>query len=595
MTETLRGTFGLIDWAVVLGVLVLTTWIGARKAGEQRTLRDFFLGGRRLPWYAVSASIVATEISAVTFISLPAGVWFADAQYLQLVLLGSLVARVLVAVVLVPRYYEREVYSPYDWMAARLGGNVRRTTTILFSLGGVLGQSARVFMTALVLRVILFRELAWIEAELGIPPLVSAVSAIGIVAVLWTWMGGIATVVWTDAVLFVLFLAGASIALLTVGAHVEGGLGAALEQAHAAGKLRIFDGSLDLTDNYTVLAALIGLGIGGIGSYGTDQLMAQRLFCCRTAKEARWAMIGSYAAVVPIVLVALVGAALFAYTQEHPLEGAAAALVAEKSDRLFPVFVVEVVPIGLKGVVLAGAFAAAISSVDSILAALAQTTLSLGFFARRREQDDEAAHDRRTLRASRMLILAWAVVLCAAAVGVEALAADHDSVLDLALAMAGYTGGALLAGFFLAFLPLRIDGRGYAWGAALSVFTIFALNAHRPTIEGLVGDPGRVCAVFGAVTALAWTVRRSLPDFRAGRPLARVFAQAFVLLAGLAGVVWLGEYGYFLRVGPEGEPVRAVLAWPYYIPLGACVAFVWGWALAEEPFPRRRSVDASKG
>jgi solute:Na+ symporter, SSS family len=579
---TLSGSFGPADWAVVLGVLVLTTWIGARKAGEQKTLRDFFLGGRRLPWYAVSASIVATEISAVTFIGLPASIYMGDAQYLQIVILGSLVARVLVGVVLVPRYYEHEVYSPYEYMAARLGGRVRETTTLLFALGGVLGQSARVFMTALVLRVILFRELGWLEDSIGVPPLAAAVCAIGIVAVAWTWIGGIATVVWTDAVLFLLFLAGAAIALVTVGAHVDGGLAAALGDAHAAGKLRVLDFSSDLTDSFTVLAALIGMGIGGVGAYGTDQLMAQRLFCCRTAGEARRAMIASYVAVIPILLVALVGAALWSYHVQHPLAGAAAALVAARSDAVFPVFVVEVVPAGLKGVVLAGAFAAAISSLDSILAALAQTTLGAalrgGRGARERAQDPD--QDRRTLRVSRALVLCWAVVLCAAAVWIERLADDHGSVLELALAMAGYTGGGLLAGFFLAFLPLRIDGRGYPWGAALSVFTIFALNAHRPAIEELVGDPGLVCLGFGALTATLWIFLRVVPDLGAGVKTVRVVCQSLLLIAGLAAIAWLGEHGYFVRSDPAGRPLRAVLAWPYYIPLGALVAFLWGWGLS---------------
>lgn len=593
--ETLRGAFGPLDWAVVAAVLALTTWIGAKKAGEQRTLRDFFLGGRRLPWYAVSASIVATEISAVTFIGLPASIYFGDAQYLQIVILGSLVARVLVGLVLVPRYYEREVFSPYDYMAHRLGGPVRRTTTVLFTLGGVLGQSARVFMTALVLRVILFRELGWVEERLGVPPLVSAVGAIGLVAVLWTWMGGIATVVWTDAVLFLLFLAGAAVALLTVGAHVEGGLGAALAEAHAAGKLRVWDSSLDPTDSFTVLAALVGMGIGGLGAYGVDQLMAQRLFCCAGPREARRAILGSYVAVIPILLVAFVGAALWSYHQSHPLSGAAAELVAARSDTILPVFVVEVVPPGLKGLVLAGAFAAAISSLDSILAALAQTSLSAGLVGRRAAPQDAPASasasptasalatdadQARTLRLSRLLVFLWALVLCAAAVWIEALADDHGSVLELALAMAGYTGGALLAGFFLAFLPLGIDGRGYPWGAALSVASIFALNAHRPAIEGLVGEPLRASAVLAAGLLLLWLPLRLVPDLSAGRRPSVVLAQLAALLLGLALLVWLGHSGYFLRPGPTGELTRAVLAWPYYIPLGAAIAFLWGWALA---------------
>ena len=151
----LAGRFTLWDWLVVLGFLALTTWIGHRKSGKQASIRDFFLGGRSLPWYAVSASIIATEISAVTFISLPSVVAKdgGNFTYLQLGLIGGLIARSAVAFWLVPAYYEREILSPYDYMAEHLGQGARKVVTWLFAIGGVLGQSARVYLTALVLGV----------------------------------------------------------------------------------------------------------------------------------------------------------------------------------------------------------------------------------------------------------------------------------------------------------------------------------------------------------------------------------------------------------------------------------------------------------
>jgi Na+/proline symporter len=208
----MSGGFLASDWAVVVFVFALTTWIGHRMSGKPATLREFFLGGKRLPWYAVAGSIVATEISAVTLISLPAVV-FKDGgnlSYLQLGIFGSFLARWLVALFVVPAYYEKEIYSPYDYMGARLGEGVRRTTTVLFSVGGVLGQAARVYLTAVVLEVILHEQLARWSQVLGVSPIVLAISAIGTVSVLWTWMGGIATVIWTDVVLFALFLARSS-------------------------------------------------------------------------------------------------------------------------------------------------------------------------------------------------------------------------------------------------------------------------------------------------------------------------------------------------------------------------------------------------
>jgi Na+/proline symporter len=296
--------FSASDWAVVVFVFALTTWIGHRMSGKPATLREFFLGGKRLPWYAVAGSIVATEISAVTLISLPAVV-FKDGgnlSYLQLGIFGSFLARWLVALFVVPAYYEKEIYSPYDYMGARLGEGVRRTTTVLFSVGGVLGQAARVYLTAVVLEVILHEELARWGQVLGVSSIVLAISAIGTVSVLWTWMGGIATVIWTDVVLFALFLAAIAIALSTALAHVDGGVTATWEYAQAAGKLQFLNFSTRLSEDYTLWAALIAQGLGGLGTYGTDQLMAQRIFCCKNKREAQKAILASYGAMLVTLL-----------------------------------------------------------------------------------------------------------------------------------------------------------------------------------------------------------------------------------------------------------------------------------------------------
>lgn len=542
-------------------MLVVTTWVGHRRAGELGDLRAFFLGGRRLPWYAVSASIVATEISAVTFVSLPSVVYRegGDLTYLQLVLIGSLFARAFVGFVLVPAYYEREIYSPYDYVGARLGEGARRATTLLFALGGVLAQSARVFVTALVLEVLLARELLWVDAHWGIPPLVGAVAAIGVVSVAWTWMGGIATVVWTDAILFLLFFLGAGAALATAAAGVEGGLAGMLERGWEAGKLRLFDAAPDLTKPFTLWAALLGVSIGFVGPYGTDQLMAQRLFCCRDARAARRAILGSYVAGLVVAAVALVGVGLWDYYRAHPLEGAARAAIEARPDRVFPVFITTVLPAGLKGLVVAGVFAAAISSLDSILAALSQTTLAL--FSR--PAADDAAASRRAVRASRALVLGWGVVLCGAAVAVESAAAHYDSVLDLALAMASYTGGALLAAFFLAFLPTRVDGSGFVWSAPLSVLAVFAVAWHAEWAQ-------RACGILGGVLLVLWTLLRALPDARGGAA-ARAVVQWLSLAGACAGIVATARWG---TIG--GAP----LAWPWYVPIGALVAFGLGIGLA---------------
>ena len=552
----MSGSFSWVDWTVVGALLLLTTWVGHRAAGRPSTLKEFFLGGRRLPWFAVAASIVATEISAVTFISLPSvvaregGNW----TYLQIGLFGSLFAKGLIAWFLVPAYYEREVFSPYDYMGSKLGEGVRRTATALFTLGGVLGQSARVYLTAVVLEVLLAEELAWACSYVSLSPLSLSVAVIVLVAMLWTLMGGIATVVWTDAVLFLLFLAGIGAALSTVGGAVEGGVMGALDAGWEAGKLQLFDLRFDFAEPYTLWAAIIASTWGGIAFYGTDQLLAQRVLCCRDVRDARKAVLASYAAMLVTALVAVVGVGLWAYYQEHMMSEVARGLYSEKPDRIFPIFVVEAMPTGLKGLVVAGALAAAISSLDSIVAALSQTSLSL--FRR-------GAESPRDLSDSRKLVVFWSLALGLAAVGIDVLAESYASILDLALAMASYTGGALLAGFLLSFLPLKTDAEGYAVSSVLSVLVVFAVTSHQAWGARLGVSPTLIVQCAGAALIFYWWVTTR----------ERSLKRALALLIGVCGACLLAAHGVLRPEEISGE--ARVLAWPWFIPLGSTVAFVW--------------------
>ena len=471
-------------------------------------------------------------------------------------MIGSFLARAVVGYVLVPAYFQREIYSPYDYMGAKLGNGVRRATTLLFSLGGVLGQSARVYLTALVLEVLIAPELAWLESQTGLTPLAGAVFLIGVLAIAWTWMGGIAAVIWTDAFLFLLFLIGIGVSLYSVSAGVPGGLSVALREGLEAGKFQFFDFDWKPTKAYTFWVACLAAPWGMIGQYGTDQLLAQRLFCCSSPRAARRAILWSTLSIGVTFLVAVLGVGLWAYYRANPLAGDLAALVAEKPDKVFPVFISHSIPSGLRGIVIAGVFAAAISSLDSILAALSQTTVSL--------LGPKAGEGRRPLLWSRLCVFVWGVLLCLATLGMAWVSRHYDSVLDLALAMAGYTTGALLAAFFLAFLPVRTDGSGFLWSAPLSVAGVFALVWHAPWAQWTT-------VAFGAGLMLSWGVWRARPDLRAGVSRASVLTQSLVLAVGIALVIGLSAKGTFAGGG--------VVAWPWYIPCGSSIAFVFALAL----------------
>jgi SSS family solute:Na+ symporter len=561
------NSLGPLDLVVILGTLATVTLLGGFLAGPQHNVRDFFLGGRRLPWWAVAASIVATEISAVTYVSLPSVVWRegGDLTFLQIGLIGSLIAKGVVALVLVPAYFDREIFSPYDYMGARLGGGVRRTTTVLFSIGGVLGQAARVYLVAVVLEVLLARELGWVEEYTNIPPLASAVVCIGLVSVLWTWVGGIAAIVWTDALLFVLFLAGIGVLLVSASADVDGGLPAAVSESVAAGKARLFDTTPTLLKPYTLWVALIAAPLWLIGPYGTDQLIVQRLFSCRDVGEARKAMLASYVAVAVTLAVGLVGLTLYASLRANPPAPEVSEMLRAHPDRLIPVYVLTSLPDGLRGLVVAGVFAAAISSLDSILSALAQTSTSL--------LSRKGSSERSQLRTSRLFVLFWGVALCVVAVGMRPLHERYGSILDLALASATYTSGALIAGFFLAFLPTGRDGRGLFWSATLSVAAVLVLAWPEPTPRAWV---------HGGLAALvaAWVCVRLRPALSSPGALTRELIATAWLLVGCLVVVLLGVYGHAETLGPEGEVGVQPIAYPWFVLAGALVAFVWGYLLA---------------
>jgi solute:Na+ symporter, SSS family len=630
--------FGPADWGVVVAYLVLTSWLGAVMAGRQANIRDFFLGGRKLPWYAVSGSIVASEISALTFVSVP---WVVmqpggNLTYLQLGVFGTLLARIIVGYWLVPAYYQREIYSPFDYMHNRLGGNIRGLTTVLFVIKALLAQSSRIYLAGEVLRVVLSDQLGAIRQHTGVNELASAIIIIAVVSIGWTLMGGMRTVIWTDVALFACFTVGALVALGTVAHCLPGGFaelfregwnaklsglpqyGLAAKESGAWGKFTFFDWDTSPAKTYTMWTAVIAATWGGLGSYGLDQTLAQRMFCCKNARDARWAIISSQVSLLVTATVALVGVGLYVYYQNHSMSPEARALFigpdGKGSDRILPIFVVEVVPAGLKGMIIAAVFAAAISTMMGVLTATSQTTLTAFYnplrerFLRRRGievslaagpeelagKPQVSAEDRRTVLVSRLLVVLWGVILALLAYLTLYVAQYYKSILDLGLAMASYILGALLAGFLLSFFPLRVDSRGFMYSAPLSCMCVFALVWHQPWTHG-------ACWAFGAILLLVWICnllceppRTASTSGESDRPpttataLIRESPRTILIVLGIALMLWLNYFGYW--PGPkdaQGNPTYISVGWPWMVPLGSTVAFVWGYLLA-----RRRPTSA---
>ena len=470
----LNEFFSPVDWAVVFGYLLLTTWVGHLMRGKQANIKDFFLGGRSLPWTAVTGSIIATEISGVTFIGVPGTVMAlkGDFTYLQWAL-GSIVARVFVGMFFVRVFYEKDIYSPYDYMGNQLGSGVKKLATILFTVGSILAQSVRVLVAALPLKIVTPLPLEW------------CIVIIGLFAIGWTLMGGMRTVIWTDVMQFGLFVAGGSIALLWMVHGFDNGwatlFGAArhveLFDGTMIDKMRIMNFSLDKDLQFTFWVAIIAVPFLNLNAFGVDQLNAQRMFCCKSASDAKKAIIWSSVGQAVTVLMLMVGAALFVFYRINPPTDPLImdAMKWEEgqpklSDMAFPVWIVTELPVGLRGLILAGIFAAAISSLDSILAALSQTTLSL--FAKTDQEYSDEDH-KRLVWWSRILVLVWGIFLTGFTFALLAVKERTNvNILPLAFGMTAYTVGPLL-GMFLVALWGR--GRGSILGLTVGAVISFLL------------------------------------------------------------------------------------------------------------------------
>lgn len=450
--------FGFLDWAVVAAYIVGTTIVGHRLKGRQKNTRDFFLGGRNMPWYAVSASTIATTISAVTFIGVPATVYAADGSFVYLQLaLGGVIARILVARFLVPLYYEKEFYSPYEYMADRLGPVVGRITAGMFFLGGILGQGVRVYATALVLEIIT----GW--------SMMQSIAVIAMFAVLWTWMGGIAAVIWTDFVQFCILVAGGIAALFFIVNGLPDNWSTLISVGQQGGKFHTFDFSTDPRVAFTFWAALIAMPFQNVAVYGTDHLFVQRLLCCRNQREAQKAVLWSTLGELVPVLMLMVGVGLFAFYEYFPLADSLAASVAERGDRIFPLFIISEIPTGLKGLLIAATLSAAISSLDSILAALSQISLTM-FYKPFIEPD---ADETRLLAISRALVIFWGAVLALMA---WQFSASELDLITLAFSMTTYTWGPMLGLFLLSIAAPRHRVANIAGSVVFSIGVVLLIN-----------------------------------------------------------------------------------------------------------------------
>ncbi len=422
-----------LDFAVVCVYFVFTLGLGLWVARRQRSATDYFLGARNLPAWAILLSIVATETSALTVISVPGIGARGDFTFLQLAF-GYLIGRCAVALWLLPGYFRGEQETAYARLETRFGAGTRRLTSVVFLVTRFLGDAVRVFASAIPLALVP----GW-----SVP---TSIIAMGIVTMIYTWFGGFKAVVWTDVLQLSVYLAGGVGALL-VAWSLAGGPAEALGMAAEAGKLKLIAPELDFTHTYTLLGGLLGGALLSAASHGTDHLIVQRLLATRSLGDARVALVGSGIMVIAqFTLFLLVGSAIWA-------AGLAPAEIS--GDQLFPKFVVEQLPTGLAGLVVADLLAAAMGTHSSAIKSLASSATH-DLYASWTGRNDPV----HLLKVGRLFSAVWGSTLILGALFFHYLARGGDTpVVVLALSIASVTYGALLGTYLLAAKWPRANGR----------------------------------------------------------------------------------------------------------------------------------------
>jgi SSS family solute:Na+ symporter len=471
----------ILDLLVIAAYIAGTVAFGAWVARRQVDVREYFVSGHTVPWWAVMGSIVATETSTVTFISVPGLAFAGNYTFLQLVV-GYLVGRVVVSVVFIPAYFRGELLTVYQLLGDRFGTPLKRMASGLFLITRSLSDGFRLFATGLVLAA-LFGAMpglaAWLHAGTGggstYSVLVASVLVMGVATIVYTYLGGMTAVIWTDVIQLVIYLVGALVAAAILLDRIPGGWAEVVATGSAAGKFRVFDFTWSLTRGYTFWSGVIGGAFLTTATHGTDQMMVQRYLCSRSASEARLALLVSGVVVLAqFVLFLAIGTMLYTYYGGAPQELAGITVNGRlQTDRVFPQFIVTHLPPGVMGLVIAAIFAAAMSTLSSSLNSSAAAAVGDFYMPMTGGRRGDAHY----LAVSRGFTVLWGVVQIGVALAAITLS---TRVVDEVLGIASFTNGIILGVFLLGTFTRRVDGRAALAGASVGAAVILAVKLLTP-------------------------------------------------------------------------------------------------------------------
>ncbi len=480
--------FTFLDYAIVSVYLLGVTVAGLLIGSKQRSSRDYFLGGKEMSWWSVGFSIVASETSTLTFISIPGLAYRSNLHFLQLAF-GYFIGRLLVSILFIPAYYKGDLETAYDFLGKRFGSSLRKFASSVFIITRVLASGVRLFATAIPVHLI---------TNLDYPV---SILLIGVITLVYTYLGGLKAVVAMDVVQLVIYLGGAAASMIVIVNHLPNGWADVVRFATMNGtnKFSILNTDWEkswvefLSAPYTLLGGLLGGTFLTMASHGTDQLLVQRLLGCKTQWDSQRAlMLDALFIVLQFGFFLLLGLCLFAFYEGVPFQQ----LGLKSSDEIFPKFIIENLPSGISGLVVAGVLASAMGTLSSSISSLASSAY-LDWLA---PSSKTKSHNRKKeLVWSRLLTLLWGIVL----VGGAMLFTDTENpVVELGLRIASFTYGGLLGTFFLGLFSRRtrqLDAYvGFVAGisAMILVLTVTQVDFTWHTLIGCV-----VTLVVGSLTA----------------------------------------------------------------------------------------------
>lgn len=462
--------FTTLDYIIVAIYLIGVALFGILRGGKHQSAKDYFLGKDEIPWWVVCFSIVAAETSTLTFISIPGLAYISNLNFLQ-VTFGYLLGRIAISLWFLPAYFKGELSTAYAFLESRFGTKTRRFASIIFLFTRIAADGVRLFATAIPLKLVMD-----IDYRLAIVILAA-------VAFLYTFAGGVRGVIWVDAVQMVIYLGGALVAGSILVSGTEGGWAGITSLASEAGRFQVFN--LDFSGDffqkpYTLVASVLGGAFLSMASHGTDQLIVQRVLATKSLAASRKALIGSgVIVVIQFAIFLTVGLLLYGHYHGASLTD----LSVRRADEIFPKFIVEGLPAGVSGFIIAGLLAAALSTLAGSISSMASSTvldLYKPIVGARLTPENE-------LRISRLATLVWAMLLVGSAIF---FMETTQTVVELALSISSFTYGGLLGTFLLGVFFKRTtqeDALAGFVGGIFIMITVILLNLVAWTWYTMIG------------------------------------------------------------------------------------------------------------